>query len=127
MNFVNKNFIIFFLILTVTGVFSFHWFFINDMMPASECASIECVYSSAQILPPETMGALMVVLIAIFLAVIMPLTIPLANRFKRMQGRMFLEWKIDGFWHKLISWLKILEKRDPQTALIAARISDFNQ
>jgi len=127
MNFSNKNLIVFFLILTITGVFIFHWFLVGDMMPVSECASVECAYSSAQILPPETMSALMVILIAVLLAVIMPLTIPLDNKLRRISGRMFLKWKFDVFLFKFISWLKILEKRDPQTALIAVWISDFRQ
>ncbi|OGZ88105.1 MAG: hypothetical protein A2444_00080 [Candidatus Staskawiczbacteria bacterium RIFOXYC2_FULL_37_19] len=110
------------MILTVTGVFVFHWFLVGDMMPVSECVSIECVYSSAQILPPETINTLLVVLIAVLLAVIMPLTIPLDNKLRRISGRMFLKWKFDVFLYKFISWLKILEKRDPQTASIAARI-----
>jgi len=127
MNFVNKSFIIFFLILSVAGVFAFHWFFIDDMMPASECASSECAYSSAQILPPETMSALMVALMVILLVVVSSFLIWPDDKLERTSQRYFLKDRIDVFCYKLISWLKILEKRDPQTAIITARISDFGQ
>jgi len=127
MNFSNKNLIVFFLILTITGVFSFHWFFIDDMMPASECASSECAYSSAQILPPETMSALMVALMVILLVVVSSFLIWPDDKLERTSQRFFLKDRIDIFCYKLISWLKILERRDPQSALIAARISDLGQ
>ncbi|MEK7080406.1 MAG: hypothetical protein AAB925_01055 [Patescibacteria group bacterium] len=128
MNSFSKSFIIFYLIIAILGAFAFHWFFIDKMMPASECLSTNCAYSSTQtVIPPETMNILLIALLAILIAVILPLAIPLDNRFIKIPGRMFLKWKIEGFCRKLISWLKILEKRDPQTALIAARISDFSQ
>ena len=128
MNSFSKSFIIFYLIIAILGAFAFHWFFIDKMMPASECLSTNCAYSSTQtVIPPETMNILLIALLAILIAVILPLAIPLDNRFIKIPGRMVLKWKIEGFCRKLISWLKILEKRDPQTALIAARISDFSQ
>lgn len=128
MNPISKNFIIVYLMMAILGVFAFHWFFVGNMMPASECLSTNCVYSSTQtIIPPETMNILLIALLAILIAVIIPLAIPVNNKFRKMPGQMFLKWKIDGFCRKLISWLKILEKRDPQTALIAVRISDFRQ
>lgn len=125
---ISRNFIIFYLIIAILGAFAFHWFFIDKMMPASECFSTNCAYSSTQtIIPPETMNVLLIALLAILIAVILPIVIPVNSRFIKIPGRMFLKWKIEGFCRKLISWLKILEKRDPQTALIAARISDFSQ
>ena len=124
MNLLGRNFIIFYLVVCILGAFAFHWFFVNGtMMPASECLSTNCAYSSTQtIIPPETMSILLIALLAILIAVIFPPAMPLDLRFVKIPGRMFLEWRIDGFYSKLISWLKILEKRDPQTALIAARI-----
>ncbi|MEK7658677.1 MAG: hypothetical protein AAB352_02310 [Patescibacteria group bacterium] len=98
------------------------------MMPASECFSANCAYSSTQtIIPPETINILLIALMAIFIVAIMPVVMLLRNEFKKLPWQVFFKWKIDGFYHKLISWLKILEKRDPQTTLIAARISDFSQ
>jgi hypothetical protein len=114
--------------VAILGAFSFHWFFVSEMMPISDCfSSNNCNYSASQTIPPVTINTLLVVLMVILIATITPLTIFLDNKFRRIPGRMFLKWKIDGFCRKLISWLKILEKRDPQTALIAARISDFSQ
>jgi hypothetical protein len=128
MNLLSKNFIILYLIVCVLGAFAFHWFFIDKMMTASECLSSNCVYSSTQtIVPPETMNILLIALLAILIALILPFVISLDNNYIKIPGRMFIKWKIEGFCRKLISWLKILEKRDPQTALIAARISDFSQ
>lgn len=132
MNSLSKSFIIFYLIACIGGIFLFHWFFVGEMMPISECFSIDCVYSStAQTIPPEIFHNFFIALIAILIAVILPLAIPLNNKFRKMPGRMFLKWKIDGFCRKLISWLKILEKRDPQIAGcplgLAARIYDFRQ
>ncbi len=122
MNLLGKNFIIFSLMACILAVFAFHWFFIDDMMPASECFSVDCAYSSPQTIPPQTANALLVALLTIFIVALLPFAIWLENKLKIMPGRMFLEWKISGFFNKLISWLKILEKRDPQAALIAARI-----
>jgi len=127
MDFPSKKFIIFFLIASVVGVSALHWFFVAEMMPANECFSINCVYSSPQAIPQEVRSILLIISMAIILAVIMPSTISSDNKPRRISGRMFLEWKIDGFCHKFISWLKTLEKRDPEAALTAARISDFRQ
>lgn len=124
----SRNFIIFFLIACIVGIFGFHWFFVDKMMPASECLSTDCAYSSTQtIIPPETMNMLLIALLAILAAIILPLSIPLLNKFIKMPNRGFLKWKIEGFCRKMISWLKILEKRDPQTVLATARIYDFRQ
>lgn len=128
MNLLGKNLIIFYLMACILGAFAFHWFFIDKMMLASECFSTDCAYSSTtQTIPPEALHNFLVALIVILIAAILPLAIPLNNKFRKIPGRMFLEWKIDGFYRKLISWLKILEKRDPWLELISARIFDFKQ
>lgn len=129
MNLPNKKFIIFYLMACVMGAFVFHWFFVDNMMPVRECLSAnnDCVYSPAQTIPPQTANMLLVVLLAISLFALLSFTIWLENKLKKMPGRMFLGWETEGFFDKLISWLKILEKRDPQTALTAARIFDFSQ
>lgn len=127
MNLFSKNFIILYLAVSVLGIFTFHWFFISNMMPADECFSVSCVFSSVKTLPPLTMNILLFVLFIALIAIILPLATVFSNKFKRIPGRNFFKWKIDGFLEKLILWLKILEKRDPEIALIAARFSDFKQ
>jgi len=129
MNLVNKNFIIFFLIVCVVGVFVFHWFFIQNMMPASECFSINCAYSSPQAMTQRENNILIFVIAVFFAVALMSLKFN-GNEFngvRELSGRFALKKFADVFFYKLISWLKTLEKRDPQTASIAARISDFIQ
>ncbi|OGZ84637.1 MAG: hypothetical protein A2599_02860 [Candidatus Staskawiczbacteria bacterium RIFOXYD1_FULL_39_28] len=127
MNSLSKNFIIIFLIICVVGIFGFHWFLISDMMPIGECFSVDCVYTPAQTIPQGTQNILLIALMAILFGVATPLAILSDKKLTELPRRMFLEWRIGGFCRKLILWLKILEKRDPQTALIAARISNFSQ
>lgn len=126
MNSRSRNFIIFYLMAAILGVFVFHWFFIDNMMPATECFSINCIYSSPQTTQPKDFYNFLATLILIIIASL-PITLWLNNEFKKILGRMLLGRKIDGFWRKLISWLKILKKRDPRTVLAVARIFDFRQ
>lgn len=116
-----KNFIILYLLICILGVFSFHWFFIDRMMP-SECLSTGCAYASDQSVPPQTAGVLLFVLLEISLVVILSFMTWPEDKLKKILGRMFLERKIDKFFNKLILWLKILEKRDPQTQFSGTRI-----
>jgi len=127
MNSLNRNLMIFFLMVCVVGAFGFHWFFIDPTMPASECFSINCAYSATQAMPQEAHNFLILVLVvALFAVALSPLKLH-DNEFKKLSGRFVLKKLTDVFSYKLICWLKILEKRDPRTALVAARISDFRQ
>lgn len=118
----SKNFTGFFLTIGILGVFVFHWFLLGNMMPASDCLSSDaCVYSSAQTIPSETTNILLVALIMILLAGAMPSAITFADKFKKIPGKMFLEWKTNGFCRKLIFWLRILEKKDAEAAFVAVR------
>ena len=123
MNLAVKNFIILSLILLFAGIFTFHWFFIDKSMPISECLSTNCVYSSPQVIPPESQGVLLISLVLAFLAVVLPLFFGVDNKFENTsQSFSVFEKGISVFDFKLKSWLKILEKRDPQNVLITARI-----
>ena len=104
------------------GAFGFHWVFVDEMMPIDECLSVNCVYSFPQVVSQQINNISKIALMAILLVLVLPLTVLLDSRFSKISGQMFLKWKIGGFCRKLLSWLKILEKRDPQTVLIAARI-----
>ncbi len=122
MNSLSKSFIIFYLMACILAVFVFHWFFIYNMMPVSECFSTDCVYSLDQAIPPQTANALLIALLSVFIVALLPFAIWLEDKLKKTPGWMFLKWNIDTFFYKLISWLKILEKRDPEVELIAARV-----
>src|SRR5574343_108758 len=130
MSLLTKNTILISLIFVILGIFTFHWFFIDKNMSINDCLSSNiCVYTASQTVTPEIRDILRIALLVVLFIVFLPLTKLLIDKFKRIPGRMFLKWKIDEFCRKLISWLKILEKRDPQTAGyplgLAARISDF--
>lgn len=127
MDSVNKNLIVFFLIVCIAGIFLFHWFFMEKTMLASGCFSPGCVYYSFQTTTHESKDVLLVILITVLLAVLLPYLFWPDNKLKRASQRFFLKDKIDVFCYKLIFWLKTLEKRDPRAALITARISDFRQ
>ena len=116
-----KNFIIFFLIAIFAGMFLFHWFFISEMMPVTECFSINCVYSSPQAIPPESKNILLVVLLAVLFTVILSPLFLLYNKFKKTSNDIWVfKERIDVFDYKLTSWLKILEKRDPSRNIYGA-------
>ena len=119
----NKNFIIFYLIVALAGIFVFHWFFVNKTMSATECSSINCAYSAPQAMPTESQYILLaVLLIAIFASALLSLFL-FNDKFKELLcGFDARKERIDVFDYKLNSWLKILEKRDPLNALTVARI-----
>lgn len=132
MNLLSKNFIIFYLLVSVLGIFGFHWFSVDNMMPISDCFSISnCVFTASQTITPEVKSALLIALLAVFFIGFLSSMKLLSDNFKKMSSRMFLKWKIDWVLRELISWLKIIEGRDPRVAGcplgLAARISDFRQ
>ncbi|MDP2741643.1 MAG: hypothetical protein Q8O66_03100 [bacterium] len=98
-----------------------------EIMPVSECMSTNCAYSSIQVITQEPIGVLLIILIIVLFAALLPFALWPDDKLKRALQRFFVKHRINVFCYKLISWLKILEKRDPQTALITVRIYNFEQ
>lgn len=115
MNLLSKNIIIFCLLTALVAVFPIHWFFVLDMA-ADECMSTSCIYSSSQIMPSRdpVKNFLLIVLSFIFLVALFLHLLLFKNKIKNSFNSSLLQKKqITNFDYNLISWLKILEKRDP--------------
>jgi hypothetical protein len=122
MDFIKKNLMVFYLIACIAGIFMFHWFFIGEMMPVTECLSVDCMYSPPQAIIQQKTYLLYTAIIALFISFLLFLNFP-KKIFKKISERLpYRKKKIQIFCYKLISWLKILERRDPEAALITAQV-----
>lgn len=113
-NSINKNLIVFSLVAVFAVVFSFHWFFVANLMPVAECFSVECLYSAPQAMPAGYQN--FSVLVVIFSVLVFLTLFSFNNKFKELPGRRRVLEKVPVFDYKINSWLKILEKRDPNRA-----------
>lgn len=127
MNSLSRKFIIFSLMASLLGAFAFHWFFMAEKMPAGDCMSINCIYSSTQIITQEPIRGLLVALMLILFVSLFSSLFWSIGKLKGIFKKIFFRDKIDIFYYRLFSWLKTLGKRDPWLELISARIFDFRQ
>lgn len=119
MSLLTKNIIVILLILVFSGIFTFHWFFVDNGMPVVECFSLDCVYSAPRAMPQQPRNVFTIFLIIIsylFIAISALLMFPDNRAGNRQKVFKFFEKFVDIFCYKLRSWLKILEKRDPSAA-----------
>lgn len=122
MSIFSKKIIVISLVVIFAVIFSFHWFFVSDMMSAGECLSSNCVYSSSQALPFKSEGIPLAIFIVTLFAVVALLSIKDDNELKRASVSVNIYKKgIDTFDYKFNCWLKILEKRDPNRNIYGAR------
>ena len=120
MNLYIKNFVIYSVIAFFVTVFGFHWFFTFGMMPAQECLSVNCVYSSPQAMPSDQI--LSVIFLTALLAVLLWFTRLDKNSKEILIIPAVFRERFALFDYKINSWLKILEKKDPVAyAMTASR------